>query len=84
MYLATIRRLNYREQESKTHFVVYDSDTPVTLTQCQGHQTWNEVIYPNQGYNHEKFERPPFNGVREKVNVKVCQINTHTHVNYLP
>ena len=37
----------------------------------QGHQTWYEQLDPEHGYNHPKFERPPFDGVRPKANVKV-------------
>ena len=42
MYVKTIQCLNYGGQESKIQFVVYDSDTPVTLKQGQGHLTWYE------------------------------------------
>ena len=42
----------------------------MTLKQGQSHQTYSETIDPEQRYNHEEFERPRFNGVREKVNVK--------------
>ena len=40
--------LNYSGQESKKQIVVYDSDTPVTLKQDQGHQTWYELVDPKQ------------------------------------
>ena len=49
-------------------FAVYISDKPVTLKR-QGHQTYNDNVDPKQGYNHAKFERSCFNGVREKANV---------------
>ena len=39
MYVRTIQSLNYGEQESKKQLAVYDSGTPVTLTQSQGNQT---------------------------------------------
>ena len=41
---------NYRGQESKEQFAVYDSNTPVTLKQGQGHQTWYEWLDPEQGH----------------------------------
>ena len=47
LYVATIQHLNYSKQESKQHskkaqFALFISDTPVTLKQSQGHQTYNE------------------------------------------
>ena len=54
-------------------FAVYISDTTVTLKQSQGHQTLNDNVDPKQGYNHAKFERSCFNGLREKASFKgVC------------
>ena len=52
-------------------FAVYDSDTPVTLKQGQGHQTWYELVDTKHGYNNAKFENPRFNNVHEKDNDKV-------------
>ena len=49
---------------------VYIFDTHVILKQGQGHQTVNDNLKPKQGYNHAKFERSCFSGVREKGNVK--------------
>ena len=46
MYVKTIQHLNYRGQDSKKQFAVYDSDTPVTLKQSQGQQTWHEPADP--------------------------------------
>ena len=66
MYERTIQRLNYSGQESKKKLAVHDSDTPVTLKQCQGHQTWFELVYSNQSYNDAKLEQPRLNSVREK------------------
>ena len=51
-----------------TQFAVYISDTPVTLKQSQGHQTYNDNIDPKQGFSHGKFERSCFDCVREKAN----------------
>ena len=51
-------------------FAVYVSDKPVTLKQSQGHQTYNENVNPEWGYNHAKFERSHFNSVWEKGNSK--------------
>ena len=42
MYVRTIPRLNHCGQDSKIQFTVYDSQTPVTLKQSQGHQTYYE------------------------------------------
>ena len=52
-------------------FAVIISDTPVTLKQSQGHQTYNDNVDSKQGYNHVKFERSSFNGVQEKENIKI-------------
>ena len=51
------------DENLRKQFALYDSYTPVTLKQGQGHQAWNELVDPKQGYNHAKFERPPFNNV---------------------
>ena len=80
--------LNYSVQESKkAQFSAYTSDTPVTLKQSQGHQTYNYNVDLEQGYNHAKFERFHFNHARGKTNVKVLcffppQIRKVVH--YLP
>ena len=72
MYVATIHRLHYKGQKSKTrNFAVYISHKPVTLKQSQGHQTYNGNVDPKQGYNHAKFERSCFNGVSEEANLEV-------------
>ena len=42
----------------------------MTLKQSQGHQAYDNVD-PKQGYNHAEFEGFCFDGVREKVNIKV-------------
>ena len=46
----------------------------MTLKQSQGHQTYDENVDSQQGYNHAKFERSCFTGVQEKANVKVFQM----------
>ena len=33
-------------------FAVQDFDTPQSLKQGHGHQTWYELVDPKQGYNH--------------------------------
>ena len=38
MYVRTLQCLNYGGQECEKQFAVYDSDTPMTLKQGQGHQ----------------------------------------------
>ena len=61
------QRLNHRRQEPKhIEFTVYIFETPVTLKQSQGHQTYIDNVDSKQGYNHAKFERSCINGVREK------------------
>ena len=50
--------LHNDEQESKKHFAVYNSDTPVTLKQGQGQQNWYKLVDPEQDYNNAKFEKP--------------------------
>ena len=32
---------------------------------------WYDLVDPKQDYNYAKFERPPFNSVRQQVNIKV-------------
>ena len=51
-------------------FALYISDTSVTLKQSQGHQTYDENVDSQQGYNHAKFERSHFNSVQENGNVE--------------
>ena len=55
-----------------TQFAVYISDTPVTLKQSHGHQTQNEDVDPEQGYNRAKFE----SDVREKENFSLVYMRT--------
>ena len=43
------------DNNQNKQFAVYDSDTPVTLKQGQGHQTWYEFLDPKQGHNKAKF-----------------------------
>ena len=58
------------DKNLKKQFAVYNSDTPVTLKQGQGHQTY-EMVDPKQGYNHAKFARPLLNNVPKKAHDKV-------------
>ena len=51
------------EKNQKQQLAVNISDTPVTLKQSQGHQTYNENVDPNQGYDHAKLKRSRFNSV---------------------
>ena len=87
MYVATIQHLIFIRHESKqesyeAQFALYISDTPVTLKQSQDHQTYDENIHPEQGYNHAKFKRSRFNSVSKKDNGKyfsneeVCQLSS--------
>ena len=40
----------------------------MTLRKSQGYQIYIENVDPEQGYNHAKFDRSYFNGVKEKAN----------------
>ena len=71
MYVKTIQCLNYSGQESKKQFVVYDSDTPVTLKQGQRNQTWYKLVDPKQGYYNAKFEEPRLNSVHERAHDRI-------------
>ena len=62
---------------------IYISDTPVTLKQGQGHQTYNDYVDTKHGYTHLKFERLCFNGVQEKAKIKAFFSNEKS-VSYLP
>ena len=59
-----------RTRIQNMQFAVYISDTPVTLKESQGHQTYNENVHPKQGYNNAKLERPALDSVYQKANVK--------------
>ena len=54
--LRTIH-LNYGGEDSLKKIAVYDSDTPMTLKQDQGHKTWYKLVDPKQGYNNAQFEK---------------------------
>ena len=43
-------------------------NTPVTLKQGQGHQTWYELVDPKQGSNNAKLEKSCVNSAHEKAN----------------
>ena len=47
----------------------------MTLKQSQGHQTYNENVDPEQGYNHAKFEWSRFNSVKEKGSIQDFFLN---------
>ena len=57
MYVRTIQSSIYGGHESKNQFAIYNSDTPVTLKQGQGHQTWYELVDPKQVYINAKFKK---------------------------
>ena len=42
----------------------------MALKQSQGHQTYNENVYPELGYKHATFERSHGNSVRGKGNAR--------------
>ena len=66
--------LNHSGQGSKNNLqiliLIY-----LTLKGHQGHQSCNELLDPEQGYNHTKFERPPVNSVCQRANIKVLVIS---------
>ena len=64
--IRTTQCLNYSGQESRKQFAVYDSDTPVTLKQGQGHQTWYDLVDLKQSHNNAKFEKPHLNSVKRQ------------------
>ena len=69
-----------RWTKSKQQIAVYDSDTPVTLRQGQGHQTLYALEDPKQNYNYTKFENPHLNNVHEKANDKVFVKSGNTSI----
>ena len=62
--------LNYIGQETKNN-LQFMSLTYLWLWNSQSHQTWYELLDPEQGYNHAKFEGPPINinSVHQNANV---------------
>ena len=42
----------------------------MTLRQSHSHQTSNQNVDPEQGYNHAKFKRSHLNSVQERGNIK--------------
>ena len=60
-----------RTRIQNMQFAVYISDTTVILKQSQGHQTYNDNVGPEQGYNHAKFQGPPLDTVCQKSNIIV-------------
>ena len=69
MHVPIIQCLHYKAQESKTINLQFISDTPVTLNQSQGQQTYHDNVKTEEGYNHAKFERSCFNGVQDKASL---------------
>ena len=52
----------------------------MSLKQCQGHQTWYELVVTKQGYNNEKYEQPHLYIVREKANDKVFKVSRNSSI----
>ena len=71
-----------KKQKTEKQFALYDSDTPVTLKQDQGHQIEYELVDTEQGYDNAMFEKSRWNSVREKPMIEMCQIREY--VSYLP
>ena len=49
----------------------------------KGHQTWHELPDPEQGYNHAKFDRPPFNSVTSSSKTPTLQKTCPLKIIYL-
>ena len=60
-----------RTRIQNRQFAAYIYNTPMTLKQNQGHQTWHKLSEPKQGYNHPMFKRPNLSTVHQKANTKV-------------
>ena len=73
-----MQHLNYGGQESKIQFAGYDSYTPWTLIQGQGHQTCYDFIDPKEDYKTAKFEKHHMNSVYEKSNIKTFGKSANT------
>ena len=79
IHVATVQHLNYdtsnsreeSKQEVKKHNLHFVFLTPVALKQSQDHQTYNENLDPEQGYNHAKFERSRFSSVWDKGDLQI-------------
>ena len=52
----------------------------MTLNDSQDHHTWYDLLDPEQGYNHAKFEQPPLNSVCQKANIKVFIKSENTSI----
>ena len=48
MYVGTIHYLNFGGQESKKNNLQLMINTPLTLKQGHGYQTWYELVDPKQ------------------------------------
>ena len=59
-----------RTRIQNKQFAVYISDTPVTLRQSQGHQTYNDSVDAKQGYNHETLKDPDLMVSEKKATLK--------------
>ena len=55
----------------KNNFVVYNSNTPLTSKESQGHQIWHDLVDPKQAYNNTKFKKTHLNSVCGKANNKI-------------
>ena len=52
----------------------------MTLKQSQSHQTYNENVHPEQGYNHAKFENlnlkvSKIKAIKKNQNNEICQLS---------
>ena len=79
MYVVTIQYLNYHGQ-GYTQSAVNVSDTPVTLKKVKVSKPGMKLVDPERGYNHFKFERPPFNSVHKRAYLKVFAISGNTSI----
>ena len=42
--ISLLQHINHSRKAFKKQFAHYDSDTPVTLKQDQGHETWYKMV----------------------------------------
>ena len=81
MYVATILFTLPMTRIQIMQFAVSISDTPVTVKQNQGHQTYNDNVDPKQGYTLRDLalmvseKMPMFNFFSNKISLEHVQKN---------
>ena len=66
------------------HFAVYISDTPVTLKQSQGHQTYNDNVEPKKVITMQSLKDLALKVSKKKPLLKGFFFQTRKHINRLP